>query len=540
MASQDVLFGRSLLCHPILKFSHSTLPRLATPSGWNHIQAPDLFALVEQLDHNSIQLRIVHGTNDLEVLPLTAIIQETKELHKRQPNQTPDTLPIFGLTKGTALAVRYFCQNNQVRRIQLRFATEATCNEAVQLLISHGLMFSIPPTRQTTQSRVRPVTANSYMNSQPSVQPARFDHQTSSIIVPMVQDALPRTVSFVQQQSNQHTDDQADLHMLTSSPGPKTYQTTKIERQPHANQNELSQMHMFTSSPGSKTFETRTIQRQPTFAPIRTSVEPAERPSTAPIEWPSDMTRKMLPPRRELPFLKSSSSPAKTKMLPPLPKPRYASEASKPDNTVEERNQTRASPEKRVQAGISRLATPHGPTRFEPPASRMYNFQLSDDSMTPDNESPRYSDASAATFGRETNRDVTASSDHLYRNSASPVPFAGSSPNHQMPSSPERSFHSSLDQMTSSSPSERRSERLAQKHNHQEPEMQDVEMTTADSPQQSAQDALKQYADQPDEVRSEAIKQFILASLEDDAFIKLCVDVEACWQRQVLDRRIRR
>jgi hypothetical protein len=66
MASQDGLFGRSLLCHSIFKFSHSTLPRLATPSGWNHIQAPDLFALVEQLDHNNgIQLRIVHGTNDL-------------------------------------------------------------------------------------------------------------------------------------------------------------------------------------------------------------------------------------------------------------------------------------------------------------------------------------------------------------------------------------------------------------------------------------------------------------------------------------------
>jgi hypothetical protein len=160
--------------------------------------------------------------------------------------------------------------------------------------------------------------------------------------------------------------------------------------------------------------------------------------------------------------------------------------------------------------------------------------------MTPDNESPDHSDTSAATFGCETNRNVTTSSDQIYRSSASPVQFASSSPNHQMPSSSERCFYSSLDQTSSSSPSERRSERLAQKHNHQETEMQDVEMTTADSPQQSAQDALRQYADQPDEVRSEAIKQFILASLEDDAFIKLCVDVEACWQRQVLDRRIRR
>jgi hypothetical protein len=50
-----------------------------------------------------------------ELLPLTGIIEETKELYRRQPNHTPDTLPIFGLTKGTALAVRYFCQNNQVR-----------------------------------------------------------------------------------------------------------------------------------------------------------------------------------------------------------------------------------------------------------------------------------------------------------------------------------------------------------------------------------------------------------------------------------------
>jgi hypothetical protein len=65
MASQDGSFGRSLLCHPILKFSHSTLPRHTKPSGWNHIQASELFALVERTDHNGIQLRIVHGTNDL-------------------------------------------------------------------------------------------------------------------------------------------------------------------------------------------------------------------------------------------------------------------------------------------------------------------------------------------------------------------------------------------------------------------------------------------------------------------------------------------
>ncbi|KAH0284622.1 hypothetical protein M436DRAFT_71869 [Aureobasidium namibiae CBS 147.97] len=509
MASQDGLFGRSLLCQPILKFSHSTLPRTASPSGWNHIQASDLFALIEQLDHNDIQLRIVHGTNDLETLPLTAIIQETKEIHRRHPEQSHESLPIFGLTKGTALAVRYFCQNDQIRRIQLRFADDASCNKAVRLLSSHGLMFSMQHTKQVTHVQARPVTANSYMNRQASVQSARFDRETSSIIVPTVQDAFQSTTSYEQQQSSQHTNDLANSHMFTSSPGLKVYQTTNITR-------------------------------QPTFAPIRTSVEPTERPSTAPIEWPSDMTRKMLPPRRELPWPKPSSSPAKTEMLPPLPKPSYASEATKPDQPMQERASSRASPETKVHAGITRLTTPHGPTRFEPPASRMYNFQLSDDSMTVDSETPRYGNAAPSTLSPEMKQDTIASSDRLHRSSASPVHFTGYNTIKETPLSPERSTYSSPDQMSSSSPSERRSERLAQKHSQQNPEVQDVEMTTADSPQQSAQDVLKQYAEQPDETRKKAIEQFILASIEDDNFLELCVDVEACWQRQLLDRRIHR
>lgn len=322
-------------------------------------------------------------------------------------------------------------------------------------------------------------------------------------------DAFQSTTSYVQQQSTQYTGDLANSHMFTSSPGPKVYQTTNIKR-------------------------------QPTFAPIRTSVEPTERPSTARIEWPSDMTRKMLPPRRELPWPKPSSSPAKTKMLPPLPKPSYASEATKPDQPTQEGTSSRASPEKKINAGITRLTTPHGPTRFEPPASRMYNFQLSDDSMTVDSETPRYGNASPSTLSPEIKQDTIASSDQLYRSSASPAHFTGSSPIKETPLSPEHSFYSNLDQMSSSSPSERRSERLAQKHSQQNPEVQDVEMTTADSPQQSAQDALKQYAEQSDETRKKAIEQFILASIEDDDFLKLCVDVEACWQRQLLDRRMPR
>ncbi|KAK6003046.1 hypothetical protein QM012_000891 [Aureobasidium pullulans] len=535
MASQDGLFGRSLLCRSILKFSHSTLPRSASPSGWNHIQAPDIFALVEQLDRGCIQLRIVHGTNDLEFLPLTAIIQETKELHKRQPNQSPDNLPIFGLTKGTALAIRYFCQNNQVRRIQLRFPDEASCNDAVQLLSGHGLMFSIPNTKQNAQIQARPVTANSYMNRQPSVQSARFDHATSSIIVPTIQDAFQSNSSTIQQQLSQHIDDPANQHMFTSSPGQKTYQSTNIERQPSTNQDELSRMHMFTSSPGPKEFETRNIQRQPTFAPVRTSEEPTERPSTAPIEWPSDTTRKMLPPRRELPFPKPSTSPTKTRTLPPLPKPSYASDAVKPDKVAEEKNQSQASSERKIHPGITRLATPRGPTRFEPPASRMYDFSSKDDPMVIDNDSPGFSDTS--TLAYKTNEDVVIDSDQCYRSSASPVHFVSSSPGDQLLPSPDRSFSSSPEQLTSSSPSERRSQRLTQQHVQQNIEMQDVEMTS-NLAQQNAQISLRQYAEQPNGTRSEAIKQFILANIQDDAFLKLCVDVENCWQRQVLNRRV--
>lgn len=340
-------------------------------------------------------------------------------------------------------------------------------------------------------------------------------------------DAFQSTASDARQQLSQHTTDSASLHMFTSSPGPKVHQTTNFERQPSMNQDELSRIHVFTSSPGPKEYETRNIQRQPTFAPIRTSEEPAERPSTAPIQWPSDMTRKMLPPRRELPFPKPSSSPAKTKILPPLPKPRYASEAAKPDASAEGENQSLTSLQSQIQPGIKRLATPRGPTRFEPPASRMYNFNPKDDPMVIDNDSPGFSETS--TLAYKANDGVIVDSDQRYRSSASPVHFASSSSEDKLFSNPE--------QMAFSSPSERRIQRLTQKHVQQDVEMQDMEMTTSLA-QQSAQDVLKQYAEQPKETRAEAIKQFILASLEDDAFLKLCIDVEACWQRQVLDKRV--
>jgi hypothetical protein len=45
----------------------------------------------------------------------------------------------------------------------------------------------MPPAKQTTQTQARPLTANSYMSRQPFVQSARFDRETSSIVVPTVQ-----------------------------------------------------------------------------------------------------------------------------------------------------------------------------------------------------------------------------------------------------------------------------------------------------------------------------------------------------------------
>lgn len=106
-----------------------------------------------------------------------------------------------------------------------------------------------------------------------------------------------------------------------------------------------------------------------------------------------------------------------------------------------------------------------------------------------------------------------------------------------MSPSPEQNSYSSPEQMDLSSPSERRSQRLAQKYDQPQSEMQGIEMTTPISQQQPAQDDLGRYAEQPDEVRMEAMNQFILANIEDDAFMKLCVDVESCWRRFALDRR---
>jgi hypothetical protein len=309
--------------------------------------------------------------------------------------------------------------------------------------------------------------------------------------------------------------------------------TQQQEDQHAANQANVSNMHMMTSSSTPKTYQTQNIQRQPTFAPIRTSEEPPTRPSTAPIQRSSDEVSRLFPPRRELPFPKPSSSPAKTKMLPPLPKPSYASDATKSAAAEKkEEPQTRMDLEKPpVHPQITRLSTPQGPTRFEPPMSRTYNFQAKDDGMAVDSQSPIYSDTSTSTMCGDGN--VLSEPNRL----------ANTSPGVNMLSSLERATHSNSDQVYSSSPERafpsspersRNSSPLAGRGQMQ----QDVEMTTVPSQPQSAEEDLQRYAEQSNDVRADAINKFILESIDNDCFLKLCVDIEACWRRTALDRRV--
>lgn len=277
---------------------------------------------------------------------------------------------------------------------------------------------------------------------------------------------------------------------------------------------------MFTSSPGThESFaQPHEAKRQPTFAPIRTS---EERPSTAPIKWPSEMVTDFLPPRRELPFPKPISNSAKSKILPPLPRPSYASEKIEPTTSAGSKgNHVFVTNEEHLSGRkpFPRLATPRGPTRFEPPTSRTCDLSSETDTLSdrPPTSHSVYINANA-TGERTSEASYYPSSDLPLPGSTSGSPQRTSSPFVQDVQT------TALPGSISGSPQRTSS-----------PFVQHVQMAALPDPAGAEQ--LKRYAEQNDETRMDALNRFIIDHIDDDNFMKLCQDVEACWRRTAMGR----
>ncbi|KAK4506601.1 hypothetical protein PRZ48_000333 [Zasmidium cellare] len=156
------------LCLPVVKFSHVDNLDSSGKGQWNHVQNSDLFVVLQGHGmRGPMTMKIVVGTSNLEVIDIGTYVDTAlnarRAAEQRGLTDVPtDHLPIFGMTKEAALALRYRLFDADVtRRIQLKLQNVHDCQRLTVALRSRGMEFqSRPGTARPSTSSARPSTSS--------------------------------------------------------------------------------------------------------------------------------------------------------------------------------------------------------------------------------------------------------------------------------------------------------------------------------------------------------------------------------------------
>ena len=264
------------------------------------------------------------------------------------------------------------------------------------------------------------------------------------------------------------------------------------------------------------------------------SVLNPERYFTSLHQVPAHDAETVLPPRRQLPFeprpsTTGSRSVSSARDLPPLPRPtpKEAVAPNEPTRVDDARASTAheasSEPLRRDSRFYrTRISSPSGALRLDPPSDT----------------------SDFLTFGRDTNRsDVPRSSGlpshnislNLATSDTSRHPTSPDAPSHNSQGSrgtriPLQSLGTNLTNVASRPNSSRDAD-------HEIVDRHGVFISNPQTaPRQTDREQLANYANLPSAERMTLLQDFICEKLEDDNFLKLCTDVEACWQRIAFDR----
>ncbi|KAL1960334.1 hypothetical protein VTO42DRAFT_8294 [Malbranchea cinnamomea] len=270
---------------PILKFSYTTTSAERTsPLAWTHMSGGgDLAVVLDSLtvmDDGSAQnrkvqyMKVQKGIEVLEELNLAWLVQEAQATAAQQsPRNLRSSVAV--LVKTPCLAIRYPKQMNQVRRFQVKFASEADYYKAVSILseigcpitdsaatagpplASSGLMESNTP---STTSGTHPLYA---ISDVPTIRPSSAlpDTRPSSL-------GSSSTISAVT--GGSCSNDSANRNI---APPPTTTTFARSGSHPHSTN-------------------------------LNPNLALKHRPSTAPSFPDVETLSQLLPPKRELPFAK--------------------------------------------------------------------------------------------------------------------------------------------------------------------------------------------------------------------------------------------
>ncbi|TPX25900.1 hypothetical protein DIZ76_011357 [Coccidioides immitis] len=473
----------------VLKFSYvTTTTGRTSPLGWTHISGGvDLRAVFgrTQVRENgsswttgSPTLKVLRGLDVLEDLDLDALAREAVASSSSQIQISSSKAPIAVLVKSPCLAIRYPTRVNQIRRFQLKFASDADYRKAVSILSEVGC-----PITESTAGSFPPSTA---LLTRPNT--ASWPHSTASPVLGM-------------------RSSQAGSHSIRAVPA------TVPETRPST---------IGSSSALGTTQPSRNTQVMNKNARLEYE-NSSERPSTAPIFLDAGSLIEQLPPKRELPFAKPQRR--QQRYIPP--KQTMGTTANSIDLSLNP--QTHGGepppPESSIQASMTRLDS----EGIQSPVARsaMDSIAKGDVFSTDMGTSTSFTPSSISTLGAA----LEIASDAAPVKAAQSI-LAESRTSTELDArpSPARSAvqllpqTSNLSYSASSNPPQIPSQ---QSHIDSQPNISTVPvtsnlLTTTD---------LSSYLSTPTTERSALVESWVCQQLESDGFLALCQDVECVWKR---------
>ncbi|EAS35908.3 uncharacterized protein CIMG_01262 [Coccidioides immitis RS] len=499
----------------VLKFSYvTTTTGRTSPLGWTHISGGvDLRAVFgrTQVRENgsswttgSPTLKVLRGLDVLEDLDLDALAREAVASSSSQIQISSSKAPIAVLVKSPCLAIRYPTRVNQIRRFQLKFASDADYRKAVSILSEVGC-----PITESTAGSFPPSTA---LLTRPNT--ASWPHSTASPVLGM-------------------RSSQAGSHSIRAVPA------TVPETRPST---------IGSSSALGTTQPSRNTQVMNKNARLEYE-NSSERPSTAPIFLDAGSLIEQLPPKRELPFAKPQRR--QQRYIPP--KQTMGTTANSIDLSLNP--QTHGGepppPESSIQASMTRLDS----EGIQSPVARsaMDSIAKGDVFSTDMGTSTSFTPSSISTLGAaleiasdaapvkaaqsilaesRTSTELGTSNAFfpgLYASSSRRLADKDGNTIDARPS-PARSAvqllpqTSNLSYSASSNPPQIPSQ---QSHIDSQPNISTVPvtsnlLTTTD---------LSSYLSTPTTERSALVESWVCQQLESDGFLALCQDVECVWKR---------
>ncbi|OJD33969.1 uncharacterized protein BKCO1_26000120 [Diplodia corticola] len=427
------------------------------PFEWEHEMSPGL-----TLTFAPPHLKITIGRKVLDSLDVHQKVQQTKtQLAAMQANGTSlrnDDLPISAMIRPNqpALGILYKRSSKKIRRMQLTFNSMSDAKIAYDLVVRSGVKM--------------------FTSKAPSGPPA----SDSSVLPPSQAAAESRPSSAM-----------SDVQLSQSSTvGVPDYPSSPPGMRRLALQNSLRD---YTSN------------EQSIFGKPNGLDEGDRRPSTAPAAGLAPSLMDMIPPRRELPFLRPNSQ---------------GSGGASGDSFMGVQAASGRPPSSSNRPSTANLPPLKGPTYVLRPNATKHNHQHSTGMpppLTPQSSTSQYFNSQPASASH------TPSSESLMglRPGASPLrgPLIDNADRNKPLYPPRKSY---LDNEAAAANATRK------------PDCVDDEgfaelLRTATQPDASGR--LQSFAAQPRNDREDMLNDFFVGCIEDDAFITLCQDVAANWRR---------